>query len=176
MTTGNTASVKPVQLGEFQCRLIDVRGLDEFASERLPAAECVPLDRLLQSAKDWDRSERLVLVCKSGMRSARAAEQLRAAGFRDILNLEGGIDVCKRAGMEVVVDRKRLPIIRQVMITAGLLALTGLGLSLVQPGFVVVAWFIACGLVLSGVTGYCPMAELLKRMPWNAELDCQNRS
>ena len=38
-----------------------------------------------------DSAENLVLVCKTGVRSARALHQLRAAGFRKLKNLQGGL-------------------------------------------------------------------------------------
>jgi hypothetical protein len=60
---------------------------------------------------------------------------------------------------------------RQVQITAGLLVLTGVALgAVVSPAFYVLAALIGGGLTLSGVTGSCAMASLLRRMPWNREV------
>ncbi|HSW45310.1 MAG TPA: rhodanese-like domain-containing protein, partial [Phycisphaerae bacterium] len=87
-------------------RLIDVRGVDEFAGERLGRAECVPLDRLAAEASGWDRGGSLILMCRSGVRSAQAAETLERMGFTNLLMLEGGIEACKKAGVEVIRDRK----------------------------------------------------------------------
>jgi hypothetical protein len=56
---------------------------------------------------------------------------------------------------------------RQVRFAAGLLVLAGLGLSLVWPAAIALSWFVAAGLVFAAVTGWCGMALLLARMPWN---------
>lgn len=156
------------KLDRWKGRIIDVRNVNEFAGERLPRAECVPLGQLMKVASKWDPSEPLLVMCKSGMRSRDAMEQLRDAGFTQLTMLEGGIQACKKAGANVIVTRRTLPIIRQVMITAGLLLLLGLFLaSRVDGRFIFMDWLVACGLVFAGVTGYCPMAKLLERMPWN---------
>jgi rhodanese-related sulfurtransferase len=166
-------TLKPRQVSEWTGRIIDVRNPDEFAAVRLAKAECVPLGGLIGSVSGWDRSEPLLVMCKSGMRSRQAVQQLEAAGFVGISMLEGGIDACKRDGVEVVVDRKRIPLYRQVMIAAGLLLLIGLGLSFLHPAFILIDWFVAAGLTFAGVTGYCPMAHLLEKMPWNSAACCE---
>ncbi len=169
-------TLKPQQIAEWPGRIIDVRNPDEFVAERLARAECVPLGQLMASVTDWDRNEPLLLVCKAGMRAGQAVEKLEAAGFTRVGLLEGGMDACKREGVEVIVDRKRIPLYRQVMIVAGLLLLAGLGLSFVHPAFIFVDWFVAAGLVFGGATGYCPMALLLAKMPWNQVPCCSGRS
>ena len=164
--------VSPEQMTTCQGRLIDVRGLDEFAGERLARAECVPLDRLPAAASSWDRGQCLILMCRSGMRSAQAGETLEGMGFTNLLMLEGGIEACKKAGVEVLRDRKRIPVFRQVMLVAGCLLLLGLILARANPWFIVIDWFVACGLVVGGLTGRCPMIKLLEKMPWNAVSCC----
>lgn len=155
------------QIDGFKGRVIDVRSEFEFAGERLPGSECVPLPRLSQSAAGWDRHEPLLLMCKSGMRSKQAYDQLAAAGFANLTMLTGGIEACKKAGLDVVVVRRTIPIIRQVMIVAGGLILLGLFFSRTMPGFILLSWFVAFGMAFAGVTGWCPMAKLLEKMPWN---------
>lgn len=159
--------IEPKDLSTQSGRLIDVRGYDEFASVRLPWAECVPLDRLAGEAGKWDRSEPIILMCKSGMRSAHGAQQLESMGFTNVSNLAGGIEACRKQGMKTVSTPNRIPVFRQVMVMAGALLLAGLGLSYVYPAFIGLTWFVAAGLVFAGTTGYCPMAALLERMPWN---------
>lgn len=169
-------TLKPKQIGEWSGRIVDVRNLDEFASERLAKAECVPLGQLMASVGAWDRSLPLLVMCKSGMRSKQAAQQLESAGFASITMLEGGLDACKRDGVEVLIDRKRIPLYRQVMIVAGLLLLIGLAFSLVHPVFLLLDCFVAAGLTFAGITGICPMARLLEKMPWNALPCCSGKS
>ena len=87
----------------------------------------------------------------------------------DAYIVEGGLDAWKKAGLPVVTDRRQpLELQRQVQIGAGSLAFGGtlLGL-LVSPWFLVVPLFVGGGLILAGVTGFCGMARLLARAPWN---------
>ncbi|MBI4578975.1 MAG: rhodanese-like domain-containing protein [Planctomycetes bacterium] len=160
------------RIGEWKGRIIDVRSEHEFAGERLPRAECVPLAKLTDVTRGWRRDELLLLMCKSGVRSRQAFDEMTAAGFTQIVMLAGGLEACKKAGVDVVVVRKTIPIIRQVMITAGGLLLIGLLGGLYAPGFHVIDWIVACGLLFAGLTGYCPMARLLEMMPWNKTPSC----
>src|SRR4029079_18065616 len=69
-------------------RLLDVRSAEEFAGGHLPGAVNIPvqeLDRRL--AEVGPRDSELVLYCRSGHRSGRAAELLRAHGFTRVHNL-----------------------------------------------------------------------------------------
>ena len=105
-------------------RLIDIRGADEHARERIPGAMNVPLDRIGDLPRD-DRP--VVFHCKSGMRTAANAAQLgAAAGGAPAYILGGGIDAWRQAGQPTVADRSQpLEIMRQVQITAGGLVLIG---------------------------------------------------
>jgi rhodanese-related sulfurtransferase len=151
-------------------RFVDVRNLDEYAAEWLEGTACVPLPTLAGAAASWDRSEPILVMCKSGMRSTQAARQLEAAGFTQVHMLEGGIEACKRAGLPVQFNRKKIPLFRQVFIGAGLVLLLGLLLAWqVDSRFLLIDVIVAAGLVFAGFTGFCPMAEMLKRMPWNTD-------
>ena len=74
-------------------RLIDVRQPDEFVGPlgHIPGAELVPLATVAEAAAAWDRSAPVLIICRSGGRSARAASDLVAMGFRQIFNLTGGM-------------------------------------------------------------------------------------
>jgi rhodanese-related sulfurtransferase len=72
-------------------RVIDVREPHELMSGRVAQAENVPLGRLLAEAEGWDRSQPLLMVCRSGGRSGRAAAELVRLGFREVANLTGGM-------------------------------------------------------------------------------------
>lgn len=86
-----------------RARLIDVREPSEWSGElgHLPEAELVPLASLAHAARGWDRSETLIVVCRSGGRSAAAQRQLRAMGFSAVINLRGGMLAVNAAGMHV---------------------------------------------------------------------------
>jgi adenylyltransferase/sulfurtransferase len=71
--------------------LIDVREPHEWAIGHIEAARLVPLSTFPDAIAGLDPSREIVLQCKSGGRSARAAEALIQAGFRNVSNLVGGI-------------------------------------------------------------------------------------
>lgn len=149
-------------------RVVDVRTEAEFAAERLPGSECVPLDRLTAVASSWDREEPLILMSAAGVRSKDAMNRLAGMGFTNLTMLEGGLKACKRVGLDVVVDRKTIPILRQVLMVAGFLVLLGLLLAYSHSVyFLLLPLLVGCGMVISGMTGICPMAWVLSRMPWN---------
>lgn len=148
-------------------RLLDVRDLDEFESLHVRGAECVPLGQILSRASSWPLDTPLTLICQSGMRAAQTAERLVQAGFSRIHVVDGGSKACIEAGVPIERGRRRIPIQRQVLTGAGMIVLCGLGLSFIHPAFELVSWCTACMLVLVGFTGWCPMAAVLAKAPWN---------
>lgn len=72
-------------------QLVDVREPDEVAHGTLPGARNIPLGELPARIGELDPSQRVVLLCRSGARSNRAAEYLASAGFGDVANLQGGM-------------------------------------------------------------------------------------
>jgi molybdopterin/thiamine biosynthesis adenylyltransferase/rhodanese-related sulfurtransferase len=71
--------------------LIDVREPFEWEIARIEGARLVPLSTFPGAIKELDSSREIVVQCKVGGRSARAADALVAAGFRNVWNLAGGI-------------------------------------------------------------------------------------
>jgi rhodanese-related sulfurtransferase len=84
-------------------RIIDVREPDEFAGPlgHIPGAELVPLATVQSASKAWHRDETILLVCRSGGRSGRAAKLLAKAGFSELLNLKGGMELYSSSGLPV---------------------------------------------------------------------------
>lgn len=74
-------------------RRIDVREPAEFEGPlgHLPDAELVPLESLPTASASWSPSEPLLLICRSGNRSQKAARLLAERGFLQLYNLEGGM-------------------------------------------------------------------------------------
>lgn len=74
-------------------RIVDVREPDEFVGKlgHIPTAQLTPLDTLATASCHWDLQEPVVLVCRSGARSARACTWLLNNGFTRIINLTGGM-------------------------------------------------------------------------------------
>ena len=72
-------------------QLVDVREPDEVAAGTLPGAINIPLGSLPDRIGALEPTRRVVLLCRSGGRSAAAAEFLTAEGFVDVVNLAGGM-------------------------------------------------------------------------------------
>ncbi|HEU0316717.1 MAG TPA: molybdopterin-synthase adenylyltransferase MoeB [Solirubrobacteraceae bacterium] len=88
--------------------LIDVRETEEFATGHLPGARHVPrgyLESRIEGAVP-DRSQRIVLYCASGNRSALAARTLQEdLGYEHVESMLGGITLWKDRGYEVDIPR-----------------------------------------------------------------------
>jgi rhodanese-related sulfurtransferase len=93
--TDGFRDVDPLLLKEHPkaARLVDVREPSEFNAElgHIEGAELVPLATVEAAAAAWDRDADLVVICRSGGRSARAAKALVAMGFSRVMNLRGGM-------------------------------------------------------------------------------------
>jgi len=74
-------------------RVVDVREPHELVGElgHIRGAELVPLAGLEAAAAGWSRAQPIVLVCRSGARSGRAAALLASMGFATPINMTGGM-------------------------------------------------------------------------------------
>jgi sulfate permease, SulP family len=71
--------------------VIDVREPREFRQGHVPGSQLIPLPALLADLDQAPRDRRVVLVCRGGRRSARAAAALQAAGHPNVAALRGGM-------------------------------------------------------------------------------------
>jgi rhodanese-related sulfurtransferase len=147
--------------------LVDVREADEFAREHIADAASMPLSTFDPAQLPRDR--RIIVSCASGRRSQQAAEQLGAAGFSNVANLQGGLAAWKLAGLPTSVDRRQpISLMRQVQITAGTLVVLGTVLgALVSAWFLLLPGIVGGGLLIAGATGSCLMAHMLSKLPYN---------
>jgi rhodanese-related sulfurtransferase len=164
-------------LQEGKTRLIDVREPAEFAAEHIAGSVSLPLRQVSAVTVQPKPGERLVIICASGRRSQMACEQLSAAGL-EVFALQGGIAAWRASGGATEkAKRAFIPIERQVLAIAGLLVLSGIVLSFaVHPWFLALSAFVGAGLTFAGLTGFCGMALLLARAPWNQVRDPAERS
>lgn len=72
-------------------RVIDVRQMAEIAGGTVPKAEAFPLHLLPEKARELSPQEKVVVVCRSGARSAQACMFLQQMGFSEVYNLSGGM-------------------------------------------------------------------------------------
>jgi rhodanese-related sulfurtransferase len=114
----------------------------------------------------------IYLICKSGSRGKSACEKFIAAGFTNVVNVEGGTSAWVAEQLPVVRGKKAISLERQVRIAAGFLVLVGAVLGFfVTPYALGLAAFVGAGLAFAGITDTCGMGMLLARMPWNQVSD-----
>jgi rhodanese-related sulfurtransferase len=83
-------------------RLIDVREADEYAAVHVHGAELFPLSEIRKGNLPEKGDKPVALICRSGGRSAMAAQILEASGFGECLNIAGGTTAAIEAGPEHV--------------------------------------------------------------------------
>ncbi|RPJ58884.1 MAG: molybdopterin-synthase adenylyltransferase MoeB [Acidobacteria bacterium] len=71
--------------------VLDVRNPQEYQIARIPGAYLLPLQQLPARLQELDPLRDTVVHCRTGVRSAQAIKLMRAAGFKKLRNLKGGI-------------------------------------------------------------------------------------
>lgn len=150
--------------------LVDVREDFEYAAERIEGAEHAPLSTFDPSAvRRLVGGRRVVFQCRTGNRSKDAALRFRD-GDEGVFHLAGGIEGWKSSRLPTRRSESapRIDVMRQVQMTAGSLVLLGVVLGVtVSEWFLLVSGFVGAGLLFAGASGWCGMAMLLGKMPWN---------
>ena len=142
--------------------LIDIRSQKEFTDAHIPGAVLLPAALI-----DADCTPQI----KDGVRTKAAHPAIETAGFTDTAYIDGGLNAWRSAGLPVKAANRNAPklgIQRQVQITVGILLLISTALSfIISPMFVIADALIGAGLLMSGLTGTCMLANALLWMPWN---------
>ena len=80
--------------------LVDVREPNEYAESHIPGSRLEPLSTFTETYDDLPKDKTLVMQCRSGARSERAARYLLEQGYTDVVNLTGGILAWQEAGLK----------------------------------------------------------------------------
>ena len=86
-----------------QLSLVDVREVDEFESLHLEGARNLPLSQLADTYEQLDKDQLYYVICKSGMRSARACQFLAEQGY-DVINVQGGMTAFENLYSYIAID------------------------------------------------------------------------
>ncbi len=92
----DTYEITPAEVAEWLKSddppfLLDVREANEWDIAHLPNATRISVNELQSRLNELDTAREMVVYCRSGARSGRAVDMLRAAGFRKVKNMTGGI-------------------------------------------------------------------------------------
>lgn len=177
-------NISPAELNRLlaagqPAELLDVRTPAEFATVHVPGAQLVPLDELdcagfLKQRGPGDKP--IYVICQFGGRARRAIEKFQSAGFDNCILVEGGTQAWVDAGLPVNRGKSKvIPLMRQVQIVVGSISAVGAALALwLDPRFALIPLVTGCGLLVAGLTGFCGLALLLARMPWNKTARCSS--
>lgn len=84
------------------CHIVDVRTPAEFAAGHVPGARLMALETVPVRMQEFPKDKPVYLICRSGARSAQAAQFLAAnGGFTNLINIEGGTMAWAQAGYPV---------------------------------------------------------------------------
>lgn len=90
------AAVKQMMDSGKNFKLIDVRGQGEYEINRIEGSTLIPLDvieeRKIEKLNGLQKADEIVVHCKAGVRSLKAAKALIDIGFENVKSMRGGID------------------------------------------------------------------------------------
>lgn len=72
--------------------LLDVREQWEWDKCHFDQARLLPMGQIMEHIDSLDKSEEIVIICHHGIRSMQVARYFESIGFKNLINLKGGID------------------------------------------------------------------------------------
>ena len=90
--------------------LLDVREIDEWEAGHVPEATHIPLGQLGARTDELPVDQQIYVICRSGVRSARAAQALNGAGWQAV-NVSGGMQDWAAAGRPMTADSGAVPFV-----------------------------------------------------------------
>lgn len=167
-------SISAEQLKELShnpnLKIFDIREKDEYERDHIIGAQNVPSSILdTYNFKDLKETDIVVFYCELGCETNKCKAKLEKLPLKEVKILEGGLDAWRKIGCTVVKNEMApLPIMRQVQIMAGGLVVLGVILSYtISPSWILLSGLVGIGLIGSGISGYCGMARLLMKLPYN---------
>jgi len=82
--------------------ILDVREPDEWNQIHVPNSALIPLGELAARLGELPKDQEIVVVCRSGNRSAKGRDILLNAGFNQVTSMAGGLTQWKAAGYPTV--------------------------------------------------------------------------
>jgi rhodanese-related sulfurtransferase len=86
-------AITMVEKGEVT--VLDVRTPEEYNSGHIPGSELMPLQIIEGMSEELDKDKKYLIVCRSGNRSQQASDILAQKGFKNIVNMTGGMNEWK---------------------------------------------------------------------------------
>ncbi len=167
----NTSELQE-RITQGSVELLDVRTDLEFNQGHIAGARHIPLDQL-ESTPSFEQQypeKLLCVICQSGKRAAKARQHLMEHFGISSQLLDGGMNAWVEAGGQTdrVGGTHYVNLMRQVQVVIGVLNLLGISLALtLSPWWLALPGVTSLGMMAAGFTGWCGLALLLAKMPWN---------
>jgi rhodanese-related sulfurtransferase len=81
--------------------ILDVRQPEEWAQFHIPGATLIPLGDLPNRLNEVPKDKEVVVVCRTGHRSAQGRDILKNAGFTKVTSMAGGVTQWQTAGLPI---------------------------------------------------------------------------
>jgi rhodanese-related sulfurtransferase len=98
---GEVRVEQAAQMREQGAFMLDVREPAEWQEFHMPGATLIPLGELAQRVNELPRDREIVVVCRSGNRSAQGRDILLHAGFENVTSMAGGMNEWRASGFPV---------------------------------------------------------------------------
>ena len=100
-SSGTLLQVSPQIAHDAGYHLLDVRGEEEYETRHIPGAQHIPMGNILDQISSLPRNGVIAVYCASGLRAQVVASLLKAQGLTQVVNIEGGLDAWREAGLPV---------------------------------------------------------------------------
>jgi rhodanese-related sulfurtransferase len=101
-------AVSPQQAAQMQSEknavIIDVREKDEWNTGHIAGAIHIPLSEISNRVAELTKyqNQPVIMQCRSGARSAKAADILAKSGFTNVHNMDGGLNAWQKANLKTI--------------------------------------------------------------------------
>jgi len=104
-TSSDIKQVSPseaqTEVSKAYSQFVGVRTPEEYSGGHAARAVNIPLDTLVANYVRLEKSEPIYVICQTGRRSQKAAEMLKEAGFKNVLNVAGGTTAWQAADLPI---------------------------------------------------------------------------
>ncbi|HVN52874.1 MAG TPA: rhodanese-like domain-containing protein [Anaerolineaceae bacterium] len=89
------------QLRDQNAFILDVREPSEWTQFHIPGANLIPLGQLPNRLSEVPKDRQVVVVCRTGHRSAQGRDILKQAGFTNVTSMAGGVTAWQAQGLAI---------------------------------------------------------------------------
>lgn len=149
--------------------LVDSRSKNEFNISHLPWAINIPVEEFDVHKETIKNANQVIVYCNTWSTTGpEFFKKAKNANLSNVASMVWWMALREKDGFEVIKKKNTIPIMRQVLITAGWLVLLWISLRwLVNPYLLGISIFVWAGLMFAGISGICGMTKVLALMPRN---------